>query len=57
MPTGPTHTFRWEEVVDGTEVTLERVCRCMHGEDHHSSDDQGYSWDEAGNMYEDGEPM
>jgi hypothetical protein len=29
----------------------------MIGDDHHESDNQGYSWDEAGNMYQHGELM
>lgn len=57
MPTGPKHIYGWDEHEDGRWVPHERECRCMIGDDHHESDNQGYSWDEAGNMYQHGEPM
>lgn len=57
MPTGPKHIYTWEMMENGKTVYLERVCRCTFGADHDFSDDMGYSWDEAGNMMEDGEYM
>lgn len=57
MPTGPKHIYAWDEYEDGRWVPHQRECRCMIGDDHHESDNQGYSWDEAGNMYQHGELM
>lgn len=57
MPTGPKHIYAWEARENGEWVHHERECRCTIGDDHHESDDQGYSFDDAGNMHQFGEPM
>ena len=43
MPTGPKHIYAWDEYEDGKWVDYQRECRCMLGDDHHESDNQGYS--------------
>ena len=57
MPAGPKHIYTWEDHEDGKWIHRERECRCTIGDDHHQSDDQGYSFDDAGNMYQFGEPL
>lgn len=57
MGKGQKHIYSWEELEDGEWVHHERECECEHDDDHHETDEQGYSWDEAGNMYQNGEIM